>query len=336
MKDQSLRVLMVDDSEDDVLLVVRHLQIGGYNPVYQWVDESAGMKKALQEKQWDIILCDYQMPRFDVSSAIALLNEFNKDIPLIIVSGNTEENAIVKCLHLGAKDYVVKDSLHRLDSVINRELAAAENRKKRKQAGSTHPPTMDNLKNAVGSTILAMASAAEARYPYTSGHQHRTAELVCSIGEEMELSREMMDGLRIAAYIHDVGNLYIPLNILTKPDKLTSSEFSIVKEHAKHGYEMLKNVESCCPLAKIVYQHHERMNGSGYPENLRGDEILMEARILAVSDVVESMSSQRPHRPSLGIHAALEEIEGNKNVLYDGIVADTCLKLFREKGYRLN
>ena len=139
----------------------------------------------------------------------------------------------------------------------------------------------------------------------------------------------------MAGSIHDIGKLSIPAETLSKPTKLTKVEIAMIKEHSRSGYEMLKNVESPWPLAQIVYQHHERMNGSGYPRNLKGDEILMEARIMAVSDVIESMASHRPYRPALGIEAALEEIVKNKGILYDDAVVDACLRLFREKGYQL-
>ena len=138
----------------------------------------------------------------------------------------------------------------------------------------------------------------------------------------------------MAGSIHDIGKLSIPAEILSKPTKLTDLEFSLIKVHSQSGYEMLKDVESPWPLAQIIYQHHERMNGSGYPRNLKGNEILMESRILAVADVVEAMASHRPYRPTLGIKAALEEIEKNKGILYDNTVADACLKLFREKGFQ--
>jgi HD-GYP domain-containing protein (c-di-GMP phosphodiesterase class II) len=135
--------------------------------------------------------------------------------------------------------------------------------------------------------------------------------------------------------IHDIGKLSIPAEILTKPTKLTRIEFSLIKEHSVSGYEMLKDIESPWPLAEIIYQHHERMNGTGYPRKLKGNEILIEARIMAVADVVEAMSSHRPYRAALGIEAALEEIEKNKGTLYDNTVVDACLRLFRGKGYKL-
>ena len=143
------------------------------------------------------------------------------------------------------------------------------------------------------------------------------------------------EGILLAGSIHDIGKLSIPAEILTKPTKLLEIEFSLIKEHARKGYEMLKNVESNWPLAEIVYQHHERMDGSGYPRNLKGDDILIEARILAVADVVEAMASHRPYRPGLGIDAALNEIEKNRGIYYDDAVADACLRLFREKGFQL-
>jgi HD-GYP domain-containing protein (c-di-GMP phosphodiesterase class II) len=139
----------------------------------------------------------------------------------------------------------------------------------------------------------------------------------------------------VAGSIHDIGKLSVPAEILSKPTKLTNLEFSLIKEHSLSGYEMLKYVESPWPLAEIVCQHHERIDGSGYPRNLKGDEILLEARILAVADVVEAMGSHRPYRPTLGIEAALEEIEKNKGVIYEDTVVDACLRLFREKGYQI-
>jgi HD-GYP domain-containing protein (c-di-GMP phosphodiesterase class II) len=195
--------------------------------------------------------------------------------------------------------------------------------------------TLKRLRKAVGVTIQVMVSTVETRDPYTAGHQIRSANLARAIAKEMGLPPEKIDGIRMAGSIHDIGKLSIPAEILSKPTKLTNIEFSLIKEHSRSGYEILKGVESPWPLAEIVYQHHERMDGSGYPRNLKGDDILMEARILAVSDVVESMASHRPYRPALGIDAALNEIEKNRGTQYDNTVVDACLRLFREKGYQL-
>jgi HD-GYP domain-containing protein (c-di-GMP phosphodiesterase class II) len=175
----------------------------------------------------------------------------------------------------------------------------------------------------------------ETRDPYTSGHQIRSAALACAIAIEMGLPQDKIDGIRMAGSIHDIGKLSIPAEILSKPTKLSEIEFALIKEHARKGHEMLKDVESPWPLAEIVHQHHERMDGSGYPRNLKGDDILLEARILAVADVVEAMASHRPYRPGLGIDAALNEIEKNSGTVYDNAVADACLRLFREKSFKL-
>jgi PAS domain S-box-containing protein len=195
--------------------------------------------------------------------------------------------------------------------------------------------TLDSLRKAVGTTIQVLVSAVESRDAYTFGHQSRSADLAGVIATEMGLAQDKIEGVRMAGIIHDIGKLSIPAEILSKPTHLTNLEFSLIKEHSRSGYEILKNVESPWPLAEIVYQHHERMDGSGYPRNLKGDEILMESRILSVADVVEAMASHRPYREALGIEAALEEIEKNKGIFYDIAVVDACLRLFREKGYRL-
>jgi PAS domain S-box-containing protein len=195
--------------------------------------------------------------------------------------------------------------------------------------------TLESLRKAVGATIQAMVSAVEARDPYTAGHQLRTADLARTIATDMGLPQGVIDAIRMAGSIHDIGKLYVPSELLTKPSRLTDIELSLIKEHSRRGYEMLKDVESPWPLAEIIYQHHERMDGSGYPRNLKGDDILMEARIMAVADVVESMGSHRPYRPALGIEAALEEIEKNRGTFYDTGAVDACLRVFREKGYQL-
>ena len=204
-----------------------------------------------------------------------------------------------------------------------------------RQAEKQLQDTLESLRKAVGTTIQVMVSAVETRDPYTSGHQVRSADLARTIATEMGLPQDKIDAIRMAGTIHDIGKLSIPAEILSKPTKLSEIEFSLIKEHARKGYEMLKDVESPWPLAEIVYQHHERMDGSGYPRNLKGDDILMEARILAVADVVEAMASHRPYRPGLGIDAALNEIEKNRGIFYDNAVTDACLRLFREKGFQL-
>jgi len=195
---------------------------------------------------------------------------------------------------------------------------------------------LELLKKSTSITVSVMVSALEARDPYTAGHQIRVAALAGAIAKEMGLPDDMIEGIRMAGYIHDIGKLAVPAELLTKPIRLSELEFALIKEHPTSGYELIKNVESPWPLAQVIYQHHERLDGSGYPRQLKGEEIILEARIMAVSDVVEAMASHRPYRPSLGLEAALREIEKNRGVLYDASVVDACLKLFRDKGYQLS
>jgi putative nucleotidyltransferase with HDIG domain len=159
------------------------------------------------------------------------------------------------------------------------------------------------------------------------------SQLSRAIAQEMGLDRERIDGLRLGASIHDIGKIYLPAEILSKPVKLTDLEYELVKSHTQVGYDILKGIEFPWPVAEMAYQHHERLDGSGYPQGLKDDEICLEARIAAVADVVEAISGYRPYRPALGIDAALEEITKHRGVLYDPVVVDTCLKLFREKSF---
>jgi PAS domain S-box-containing protein len=206
----------------------------------------------------------------------------------------------------------------------------------RRQTEGKLKEILESLRNAVKTTIQVLGTASEARDPYTAGHQKRVADLARAIAAEMKLPHDKIEGIRMAGAIHDIGKISIPSEILCKPITLSNLEFSIIKAHSQYSYEIIKDVESPWPLADIVYQHHERINGSGSPQGLKGEDILMEARILAIADVVEAMSSYRPYRPSLGLEIALAEIEQNAGTLYDCKVADACLKLFREKNYQIN
>lgn len=192
---------------------------------------------------------------------------------------------------------------------------------------------MQKLRKTLKGTINAIALTVEARDPFTSGHQRRVADLARTIAAEMGLPKDQIEGVRSAGVIHDLGKIGVPADLLSKPSKLSNTEFELIKMHPQIAFDILKDIEFPWPIASIIYQHHERMNGSGYPQGLSDGSILLEARILAVADVVEAMSSHRPYRPSLGLKNTLDEISINKGILYDPAVADTCLKLFKEKKY---
>ncbi|MDP3285484.1 MAG: HD domain-containing protein, partial [Desulfobacterales bacterium] len=189
------------------------------------------------------------------------------------------------------------------------------------------------LRKSINGIIQAMALTVETRDPYTSGHQVRVAKLAKMIAGEMNLSPDQAEGINMAAAIHDIGKISVPAEILSKPSKLSDIEFQLIQIHPEAGYNIVKDIEFPWPIATIILQHHERMNGSGYPQGLKGEEILLETRILSVADVVEAIASHRPYRPAFGIDIALKEISNMKGILYDTAAVDACLRLFNEKGF---
>jgi PAS domain S-box-containing protein/putative nucleotidyltransferase with HDIG domain len=193
--------------------------------------------------------------------------------------------------------------------------------------------SFERLRRTLEETVIALTSAVEIRDPYTAGHQRRVTRLACAIAEEIDLPEEQIEGLRVAGLIHDIGKINVPAEILSKPGRLTDLEFGLIKMHPQIGHDILKTIEFPWPVAQIVLQHHERMDGSGYPADLSDDDILLEARILSVADVVEAMASHRPYRSALGLDKALEEISGNRGRLYDPQVVDACLQLFTDKAF---
>ena len=193
----------------------------------------------------------------------------------------------------------------------------------------------ESLRVSLEQTIQVIAETVDQRDPYTAGHQRRVADLCEAIAGKLGLSSKRTEGLRLAASIHDLGKIGIPAEILSKPGRLTENQYALIKDHPQLGYEIVKNVEFPWPIAQMILQHHEKLDGSGYPRGLKADEIFIESRILAVADVVEAMSSHRPYRPSKGIDAALDEVLSNSGTLYDPEVVEACVNLFRQDGYQL-
>lgn len=221
-------------------------------------------------------------------------------------------------------------ALHNAQTYDNLQRAIAV----RERAEKDLKQSLEKSQRLLEQTVNVLASTVEMRDPYTAGHQRQVNKLACAIAEEMGLPKEQIDGIRMAALIHDIGKIYVPAEILSRPGELTETEFGLIKIHSQAGHDVLKPIEFPWPVAEIVLQHHERLNGSGFPQGLSGEEILLEARIIGVADVVEAMSSHRPYRPALGINKALEEISQNRGVLYDPQVVDVCLKVFSENGFK--
>ena len=192
---------------------------------------------------------------------------------------------------------------------------------------------VERLNKSLEKSILAIAAVTEIRDPFTAGHQKRVTKLACAIAKEMGLAKGRHERLRLAAMVHDVGKINIPTEILIKPDRLSEPEFNIIEAHPHIGHDILQGIDFSRSIAKIVLQHHELLDGSGYPQRLTGNNILLEARILAVADVVEAMTSRRPYRPAHGLEGALEEVSNKRGVLYDPQVVDACLRVFQEKEF---
>jgi PAS domain S-box-containing protein/putative nucleotidyltransferase with HDIG domain len=214
-------------------------------------------------------------------------------------------------------------------------ISSARDVTERKKIEEELRHSSEKLQKAMEGTIQSMALTSEMRDPYTAGHQNRVSKLACAIARELGLPADRIEGIRVSGTLHDIGKIYIPAEILSKPGKLRPNEINLIRDHADVGYELLRNIEFPWPVAEIVYQHHERIDGSGYPRGLKAEEICLEARILGVSDVVEAMASHRPYRPAFSIEKALLEILQKRGVYYDAQVVDACMRLFNERQYRL-
>jgi putative nucleotidyltransferase with HDIG domain len=215
---------------------------------------------------------------------------------------------------------------------ITYALEMLDTERHRRLAESALFDNQAKLRRALVATVEAITATVEARDPYTAGHQRRVADLAQSIAREMGLDESALEGIHFGAQIHDLGKIQVPAEILAKPTRLSKPEFELIKTHPQAGYDIVRGIEFPWPVADMVRQHHERLDGSGYPQGLKGEAIALEARILAVADVVEAMASHRPYRASLGLDAALREIEAKRGIWFEEKVVDACLRLFREKG----
>jgi len=240
-------------------------------------------------------------------------------------------------------ELISKDS-RRIHSIINTKLIKYQGNtailgivtdiSKQKQIEIELKKGLEKTKSVMYGVVSSLVMASEKRDPYVAGHQEHVAKLACAIAQEMKLSAEQVESIQVAANLHDIGKINIPNEILTKPAKLTSIEYSLVKTHSQIGFEILKMIDFPWPVAKIVQQHHEHIDGTGYPDGLSEKNILIEAKILTVADVVEAMAHRRPYRGALGLKKALDEISRNKNILYDAAVVDACLTLFKKNKFK--
>jgi HD-GYP domain-containing protein (c-di-GMP phosphodiesterase class II) len=329
-----LKALVVDDSSDDALLLVRELRRGGYDVESRFVATRQEVSAALQQA-WDVVVIDHSLPGFGGLEAIGVVRGVDADVPVIVVSGAVGEEAAVAAMRAGAQDFVAKENLSRFAPAVERELREAGVRRQARHADDTLVHTVDLLERTVDGAIRTLAFLAETRDPYTAGHQRRVTELAEAIAGLLRIDGDGHRLITAAGTLHDLGKTAVPAEILTKPGRLTEAEFELIRVHPRTGYDILTGIEFPWPVADVVLQHHERLDGSGYPDGLRVGDISAEARVLAVADVVEAMSSHRPYRPALGVEVALDEVERHRGALYDPEVVDACAALFND-GFRFS
>ncbi len=343
---KATRVLIVDDEEQIGRLLHRLLEREGY-----WCSYAASGKEArkfLKEEDFDLVLCDVNMPGESGLELARFILGQDTDTAVLMVTGVDDMEVGKSILELGAYGYVIKpfkpgEILLNIHNVLRRKQLEIKNRSYQQNLEKTISErtaelqrALNNWRRATQGIVESTALALEARDPYTAGHQKRVAKIARAIAEKLGFPQNRIEGIYMAALIHDLGKLSVPVEILSKPSRLSEIEFSLIKQHPQVGYDIIRGIEFPWPLAEIVYRHHERIDGSGYPRGLSGDKMLEEAKIVAVSDVIEAMASDRPYRPALGIDAAVEETSKNAGVLYDPRVLDAFMLFLKESGYRLS
>jgi len=335
------KILVVDDTTASLKLLTDILKAEGYE-VRSAVSGELALHSATSNPP-DLVLLDIRMPEMDGYEVCRHLKARpeTRNVPVIFVSAAAETDEKVKGFELGAVDYVAKP--YQCAELLARVRTHLELNQLRNHLESLVEERTDKLresekklKASLLDSVTALASIVEMRDPYTAGHQRRAAQLAVAIAKELQLPVGQVEGLYLAGVVHDVGKIRVPAEILSNPRKLTGMEIGLIKEHAHNGYEILKTIDFPWSIAQIVLQHHERLDGSGYPAGFKDKEIMIEARILAVSDVIEAMASHRPYRAALGLDMALEEITRNRGKLYDPAVVDACIKLFREQGFNFS
>ncbi len=296
----------------------------------------------------DLIITDIIMPRVSGITLLKKIREKNDKIPVIIMTGEPTVETAKQAVTESAEDYLTKPvSKEILMRATNYALSKKELEDKKAILEKENIRYRENLEvlvdqrtlalqRAIKGTVSTIASIIEVKDPYTAGHEKRVANLAYAIAEKLGLSDEEKKKIYFTGYLHDIGKLLVPSEILSKPGRLTEGEFQVIKEHVKNGYDLTKDIELPWDISTTILQHHERLDGSGYPNGLKGDEIILEARILAVADVVEAMTSHRPYRPGLGIDFALDEIQRNSGITFDEKVVEVTIQLFTQDHYQFS
>jgi len=360
-------ILVVDDEEAilDIMTIV--LAREGYD-LHTATSAEEGLKKLREIPDLSLIISDQIMPGMTGVEFLEQALSIRPDAQRVLLTGFTDTDAIINAINKGrihlyiSKPWRKEELLYTINQLLAKAELVMENKRldelvKKQNAelvelnrdleAKVRLKTIDldrraeelkasyeKIQMILDGTVLAMSRIVESRDPYTAGHQQQVTQIASIIAEKISLPPDRVEAIRISAALHDIGKISVPSEILTKPSRLTDLERELVKTHSQNAYDILKAIDFPYPIADIILQHHERMDGSGYPQGLKGEEILLEARIVAVADVLEAMSAHRPYRPALGIEAAMEEITRHRGLLYDENVVDACLEIYRENGQK--
>jgi putative two-component system response regulator len=328
MTNDDITILVVDD-EEAIRGVIRRI-IKQHEYTCFLASDGYEALAIMEENNIDVVITDVAMPKMDGIELTQRIKGRNDTTDVIIMTGFFKDLSYEHAIAIGASDFIQKpfDTEEfgiRLERVLRERRMTAELNQ-----------NLTQMTDVLNGVIDSLSSTVEARDPYTSGHQKRVATLAVCIAEQMALSKDQITSIRLAGLIHDLGKISIPAEILAKPSKLSDIEFSLIKTHPQVGYDIIKNINFSMPIAQVVYQHHERLDGSGYPRGLKGDDILLEAKVMTVADIVEAMSSHRPYRPSLGIDMALAEISRHKAVFFDPDVVEACLAIVNKGEFKFD
>lgn len=321
---RTLSLLYVEDEED-----VRSAMSHFLRRRFARIDVATNGREGLElfkANPLDVVITDIKMPVMDGLEMAAEIKAIGRNVPIIVVTAYNETEYFLRAIEIGIDNYVKKP-------VVPGELIKAVQKStlvhlQQKQLEKANRQLMESLQSTIG----ALSRAIEMRDLYTDGHQKRVSQLAVAIAKEMGLAEERITGIRLGGLVHDIGKISVPTELLTMPRRLTPLELELVKRHPQTGADILGGIEFLWPLAQMVLQHHERVDGSGYPQGLRGEEILLEARIIAVADVVDAMASHRPYRPALGLDAAMAELRAERGRRYDAEAVDRCLAVLEREG----
>lgn len=360
-------ILLVDDEAAILDIMTMMLADEGYD-LHTACTGKEGLKILRESPDFSLIISDQMMPGMTGVQFFAEARTICPDALRVLLTGYTDTESMIEAINKGrihlyiTKPWRKDDLLYTINQLLSKAELIIENKRLDELVKKQNAELLELNKNLeakvrlktlhldqraeelkasyekiqmiLDGTVFAMSKIVESRDPYTAGHQQQVARIAGIIADRMSLPRDQVEAIRVSGSLHDIGKIAVPSEILTKPGRLSRLEMEMVKTHSQNAYDILKTIEFPYPIAQIILQHHERMDGSGYPQGLKGGDILLEARILAVADVLEAMSAHRPYRPALGVEIAIEEIVTHRNILYDTDVVDTCLRIYRAEGQK--